>query len=43
MVQEFIFFEDSWNEERKENRTGKVFDGGVISTRETEDDPKAPR
>ena len=42
-MQEFIFFEDSWNEERKENRTGEVLDGRIISTREEKDDTETSR
>ena len=39
---EFIYFEDSWNEPRKENRTGEVLKRGVESTREKENDSKRP-
>ena len=32
----FIYFEESWNEDR----TGNVFEGGTSPTGETEDDTK---
>ena len=38
-MQEYIYFEESWNE----NRDGEVLDGRTSSTRETEDDTKRPR
>ena len=43
MQQEFIFFEEAWNEKSKENRTGEVLDGRISSTREAADDSKRPR
>ena len=39
----FIYFEDSWNEYTKKDRTGEILDGRTSSTRETKDDTKRPR
>jgi len=36
---EFIYFEESWNE----NRGGEILDGPASSTRETEDGTKRSR
>lgn len=38
----YVFFEDSWNESTKEDRTREVLDGRISSTRETEDGTKRP-
>lgn len=40
---DFVYFEDSWNEEKPKNRTGEVLDGRISPTREKEDDTKRPR
>ena len=40
---EFVFFEESWNENKKQDRTGEVLDGGASPTCETSDDTKRPR
>ena len=38
-MQEYIYFEESWNE----NREREVLDGRTSPTRETEDDTERPR
>lgn len=43
MKVEFIFFEDTWNENSKEDREREIFDGRTSPTRETKDDTKVPR
>lgn len=40
---DFVYFEDSWNEPRKENRAGKIQPGGTVSTSTPSDDSKGPR
>jgi len=39
----YVYFEDSWNETERKDRTGEVFDGGIIPTGKTSDDTKKPR
>ena len=38
---EFIYFEDSWNEPKKDDRGRKVLDGRTSPTREASDDSKS--
>ena len=40
---DFVFFEESWNETRKENRRREVLDRRIIPTSETTDDTKNSR
>lgn len=40
---EFVFFEESWNESKRQDRTGEVLEGGDSPTSETADDTKRPR
>jgi len=39
----YIYFEDSWNEEKTENRPGEILNGRVVPTGKTSDDTKKPR
>jgi hypothetical protein len=42
-MEEFVFFEESWNESKEKDRAGEVLDGGDSPTSETTDDTKRPR
>ena len=37
-MEEYIFFEESWNENTEKGRGRDVFNGRISSTRETKDD-----
>jgi len=42
-MEQFIFFEESWNENKKADRRREVLDRGIVPTSETTDDTKNSR